>query len=277
MTRYLPLLLLPLTLFAQGKEDPRFPAYRIIGNIYYVGESDITSYLITTPKGNILINPGFARTVPIIRQGIAKLGFRFEDIKIVLNGQAHEDHVGGAAEIKEATGAQIVVSEGDTAVMEGGGKGDFHFEGRMSWKPVKVDRQVKEGDTVELGGVTLVAHITPGHTKGCTTWTMIVADGGRKYNVVFVGGTSINPGVILTNEPKYPAIAADYAKTWKILHALPCDVFLGAHGVYYGMIAKYERLKNGDKPNPFIDPAGYKRFVAESEKEYLDQLAAERK
>jgi metallo-beta-lactamase class B len=261
--------------FGQKKDNEPFPPYRIAGNIYYVGANDITSYLITTPAGHILVNEGYENTPPLIKASVEKLGFKMTDIKYLLNGQAHADHIAGQALLKEWTGAQVVASEADAVVIEGGGKGDFRWEGISSYPPVKVSRRVKDGDQLTLGGTTLVAHLTPGHTKGCTTWTLQTTDNGTKYDVVIVGGTTINPGVTLVNNPKYPNIAEDYARTWRVMRALKCDIFLGAHGNYYGMIEKYAHLKRGG-PNPFIDPAGYSAFIDRSEKVYLAQLARER-
>jgi metallo-beta-lactamase class B len=268
------LMLLPLS--AQKKDNEPFPAYKIIGNVYYVGANDITSYLITTPQGHFLVNEGYENTPPLIKASVEKLGFKMTDIKYLLNGQAHSDHIAGQALLKEWTGAQVISSEADAVVVEGGGKGDFRFEGISSYPPVKVSRRIKDGDTVTLGSTTLVAHLTPGHTKGCTTWTVQTTEGGKKYDVVIVGGTTINPGVVLVNNPKYPQIAEDYARTWRVMRALKCDVFLGAHGGYYGMTEKYERMVKGERPNPFIDPEGYAAFINRSEKAYLDQLNRER-
>lgn len=265
--------------FAWAADQPGnkpFPPYKIIGNIYYVGADDITSYLITTPEGHILINEGYEETVPIIRDGIEKLGFKVKDVKWLLNGQAHSDHIAGQKALKELTGAKVAAMEQDVPVIEGGGKGDFRWEGISSYPPVTVDRKLHDGDTLNIG-VTLVAHWTPGHTKGCTTYTMEVEDGGKKYNVVVVGGTTINPGVYLVKNPKYPEIATDYARTFRVMRSLKCDVFLGAHGGYYGMLEKYERMKAGAKPNPFIDPEGYQRHIDKAEKAYRDQLTREQK
>ncbi len=255
-----------------GADAQPFPAYKIIGNIYYVGASDIASFLIATPAGHILLNNGYEASVPLIQASVESLGFKMRDIRIMLNGQAHFDHVAGHAALQQLTGAKIYASEADAVVIEGGGKGDPRWEGQFSYPPVKVDRRLRDGDTVELGGTTLVAHLTPGHSIGCTTWTMRV----NNYDVVFVGGATINPGVKLLNNPKYPKWAADYAKTFLTLRALKCDVFLGPHGSQYDMRAKYERLKKGENPNPFIDPQGYARFVDESERVYKEQLARER-
>jgi metallo-beta-lactamase class B len=253
-----------------------FPPYRVIGNIYYVGADDITSYLITTPQGHIIINSGYEDTPALIQASVLKLGFRMRDIKLLLNGQAHYDHVAGQAALQKMTGAKVIASERDGRVIETGGKADPRWGKQTTYPPVHVDRVVHDGDQVTLGGVTLVAHLTPGHSIGCTTWTMIVKDGGRQYSVVFVGGTSINPGVRFVGHPTYPGIAGDFAKTFRVLRSLPCDVFLGAHGGYYGMIDKYKLLMSGARPNPFIDPSGYRVFVDASEKTFLSQLALEK-
>ncbi len=259
------------------REDNKpFPPYKIVGNVYYVGTNDITSYLITTPAGHIIVNSGYEETVPIIRDSVTKLGFKITDVRFLLNGQAHLDHVAGQAALKELTGAQVVAMEEDAGVIETGGKGDFRWEGIYSYPPVHVSRRIHDGDEVRLGGVTLVAHLTPGHTRGCTTWTLQTQEAGKRYDVVIVGGTSINPGVRLLHNPKYSQIADDYARTWRVLRALKCDVFLGAHGNYYGMIEKYKRMKAGAKENPFIDPAGYQDHINRMEKIYLDQLQRER-
>lgn len=256
-------------------DNQPFPPYKVVGNVYYVGTNGISSYLITTPAGHILINSGYEETPPLIRASVEKLGFHMHDIKILLNGQAHFDHIAGQAELRRMTGAKVFAMERDAPVIEGGGKGDFRFESEYRYPKCPVDRRLKDGDEVKLGGTTLVAHLTPGHTRGCTTYTFDVEDGARKYAVVVVGGTSINPGVILVNNPKYPEIAADYARTFRVLRALKCDVFLGAHGSYYGMEEKYQRMKAGAKANPFIDPQGYLGFVDRSEAAYRKQLAEE--
>lgn len=253
-----------------------FPAYRVIGDIYYVGAEDIASYLIATPEGHIVINSGYDDTAPLIAASVKKLGFRVEDIKFLLNGQAHYDHVAGQAALQKLTGAKVVASERDARVIESGGKNDPRWGREVTYPPVHVDRIVRDGDEIKLGGVTLAAHLTPGHSVGCTTWTMAAEDRGKRYNVVFVGGTSVNPGVRFVDRPTYPGIAADYEKTFRILRGLPCDVFLGAHGGYYGMIAKYERLQKGAEPNPFVDPQGYRAFLDRSERDYRAAVARER-
>lgn len=272
--------LLPLAARAQSTETFRswnipVKPYRVMGNIYYVGTNEITSFLITTPQGHILIDSGFQETVPIIRDGVRKLGFRFEEIKTLLNTQAHIDHAGGLALMKQLTGARLVASEADAALIAQGGKGDFRFGDTLSYQPATAERIIRDQDRVTLGGVTLTAHLTPGHTKGCTTWTMTVREGKRKLNVVFVGSTTINEGVRLLNNPAYPNIASDYARTFRVLKALSCDIFLASHASFYAMGEKMRRLERGEKTNPFIDPQGYRAFVAETEAAYLKQLREE--
>jgi metallo-beta-lactamase class B len=252
-----------------------FPPYKVIGNVYYVGTNDTTSYLITTPAGHILVNSGYEETVPIIRNSVHKLGFKLTDIKLLLNSDAHIDHVAGQAALQKLTGAKVAAMEEDVPVIEGGGKGDFRWDGIYGYPPSLVDHKLSDNEEIHLGGTTLVAHLTAGHSRGCTTWTLDVEDGGKTYSVVIVGGTSLNPGVKLLNNPKYPTVAADYERTFRVLRALRCDVFLGAHAGYYGMQDKYERMKAGSAMNPFIDPAGYTRYINVSEKGFREQLAHE--
>ena len=256
-----------------------FEPFRIIGNIHYVGASDASSFLITTPDGHILIDTGFEATVATIRDGVRKLGYRFEDIKILLNSHAHLDHAGGHALVKRLTHAQIVMSQADSALLARGGKGDFPpiSERIMAYEPARADRIIRDGDTVSLGGITLIAHLTPGHTKGCTTWTMVVKDGGQQYNVVFYGSTTILPGVHLVDNAGYPGIADDFAKTFRLLKSLPCDVFLAPHGSMFGLSQKARRQATGAKPNPFIDRHGYQSFVTRSEQNFQQQLEGEQK
>jgi len=251
-----------------------FPPYRIIGNIYYVGSQGLASYLITTPEGNILINSNLEKSVPMIKDSVEKLGFRFSDTKILLISHAHWDHCSGSAAIKELTGAKYMVMDADVPEIEAGGKGNFQYGDNPAsrYQPTKVDRVLHDGDEVRLGGTVLVAHLTPGHTKGTTTWTMKVADVGKTYNVVIIGSPNVNAGYKLVNNALYPQIASDYERMFQVLKSLPCDVFLGAHGDYYGMEAKYARMKPGE-PNPFIDPEGYKSYVAEREQAFRAELA----
>jgi metallo-beta-lactamase class B len=254
---------IPAQFNAKDWSEP-FPPHRMIGNIYYVGSRGLASYLITTPAGDILINSNLVSSPAMIRESIEKLGFRFRDIKILLISHAHFDHDGGGAEIKKLTGARYMVMAGDAEVVESGGKSDFQYgdSPALRYPPAKVDRVLHDGDEVKLGDTVLTAHLTAGHTKGCSTWTMKVREGDKSYDVVIVGSPNVNDGYKLVNNPRYPQIAADYAHGFEVLKSLPCGVFLGAHGSYFGMEAKYSRLNTGGA-NPYIDPEGYKAYVAE--------------
>lgn len=256
--------------FLPDMNQPAEPVH-IIGNIYYVGTNGVSSFLITTPEGHILLDSAFNQSVPMIRDSVARLGFRFEDIRILLSSHAHFDHVAGHALVQQQTGAQIVASRKDAEVIARGGEELWH-----GWQASRVDRIIADNDVVRLGDVELQAHLTPGHTEGCTTWTMETMDGGQPYRVVFVGGYSINPGVKLVGNADYPHIAADYAQTFGVLKRLEPDVFLAQHPDIFGLEEKRSRLRAGATPNPFIDPEGYRKAVQEGEAAYLDQLRRER-
>lgn len=266
----------PTRTFGQADEVSRswnqpVKPYRVIGNIYYVGASEVTAFLIVTPQGHILLDSGFFETVPQIKQNLMQLGFRLEDIKILINSHAHYDHAGGLALLKELTGARLMASQADAELLARGGKGDFHFGDRLSYPPVKADRILSDGDMVKLGGITMTAHLTPGHTKGCTTWAMKVKEGLHEYDVVFVGSTTV-PGYELVNNQQYSTIAADYELTFRVLKSLPCDVFLASHGSFYSMLEKRKVLSQGRKRNPFIDERGYRRFIAQTERAFREEL-----
>jgi metallo-beta-lactamase class B len=256
-----------------------FKPFRLIGNIHYVGASGISSFLITTPEGHILMDTGFETTVPRIRESVMKLGFRLADIKIILNSHAHLDHAGGHALMQELTGARILMSEADAALLASGGTNDFtpYSKEMIGYRPAKADRILRDGDKVTLGGVTLTCHLTPGHTKGCTTWTMDITEDGKVQHVVFFGSTSILPGVPLVNNAQYPGIADDLAASYRKLKSLPCDVFLAPHAGFFGLSEKAERLERGEKPNPFIDPKAFKNFIEQAEQNFLAQLEREQK
>ena len=262
--------------FAQANPDwtEPFPPFHIAGNLYYIGSKGLANYLVTTPQGNILINSDLEANVPIIQASIEKLGFKFNDTKILVISHAHWDHDAGSAKIKERTGASYMVMDADVPVVESGGKLDFQYGNNPDflYPPTKVDRVLHDGDEVRLGGAVLVAHLTPGHTKGCTTWTMKVTDGGKTYNVVIIGSPNVNPGYKLIHNNSYPQIAEDYVRMWTVLKSLPCDIFLGAHGSYFGLEEKYPRLKDGGA-NPFVDPGGYKKYIAEKEQDFNTELA----
>jgi metallo-beta-lactamase class B len=262
---------------AKSWSEP-FPAHHIAGNLYYVGTRGLASYLITTPQGHILINSSLEESVPMIEASIAKLGFKFSDVKILLVSHAHWDHVAGSALVKERTGAKYMVMEPDVAVTEDGGKSDFFYgtsPGSL-FRPAHVDRVLHDGDVVELGGTALTAHLTPGHTKGCTTWTMKVTEKGKTYDVVIVGSPNVNAGFKLVNNAAYPRIADDYVRTFRVLKSLHCDIFLGAHGDYYGLEAKFPRLKS-EGESVFVDPAGYAAYVAEREQAFLKEWDRQKK
>jgi metallo-beta-lactamase class B len=248
--------------------DEDFPPHRIADNLYYVGSRTLSTYLVTTRKGHILINSSFDRTVPVIRANVERLGFRFSDVKILLTSHAHDDHVAGHASIKQLTGASVQVMAGDDRVIAAGGAGQYLYSNR--WRACPVDRVLRDGDKVTLGETTLVARLTPGHTRGCTTWTLRVRDGGQSYDAVIVGSPNVNQGYRLVGNPDYPEIAEDFARTFKVLKSLPCDIFLGAHGKYYRMEDKIARLGKGT--NPFIDPQGYRAYIEEREKAFQTTL-----
>ena len=249
--------------------------FRIIGNIYYVGASEVSSFLITTPNGHILLDSGFAETVPLIADGIKQLGFKIEDVKVLINSHAHYDHAAGLAQLKRLTGAQLMLSEPDAATVANGGKGDFQWGDTLTYEPVRADRLLKDKDQVDLGGVTMVARITPGHTRGCTTWLMKVIEDAKTYDVVFIGSTTA-PGYTLVNNPKYPNIVSDYECTFRLLRSLHCDVFLGPHGSFFHLKEKAERLVRGEKPNPFIEGKSYQEFLDRTEKDFLDLLSKQK-
>jgi metallo-beta-lactamase class B len=248
--------------------------FRVIGNVYYVGSKDLASYLIVTSQGDILINSNLPSSVAQIRKNVEALGFHFKDIKILLISHGHSDHAAGSAEIKRLTGAKYMVMDADVPLVESGGKDDFQYgsDAGSHFSATKVERVLRDGDEVKLGGVVLVAHKTAGHTKGCTTWTMKVREDSKTYDVVIVGSPNVNPGYKLVGNVAYPTIAQDYKQTFQTLKSLPCDVFLGAHGSYFGMAAKFARMNPG-AANPFVDPEGYKSYVAEREQAFEKELA----
>jgi metallo-beta-lactamase class B len=258
-----------------------FPPYQVIDNVHYVGTSEIAQFLITTPEGHLLLDSGFEASVPRLRDDIGALGFRFQDIKLLLSSHAHIDHVQAHSLVRRLTGATVVCSQRDGLVLEGGGKGDPEYEGTYSWPPCPVDRVVSDGDEVALGGTTLTARLTPGHTMGAITWTMRLKPAptepgrARPLDLVFFPSANINPGVRLRGNARYPSIAADFERSFAIWKSLPCDVFLGAHGSFFGMREKRRRQRAGERPNPFIDPEGYRRFVANAEQRYREELASE--
>ena len=254
-----------------------FPAFRVAGNLYYVGSRGLASYLITTPDGHILINSDMEANVPLIRASVESLGFKFNDIKILLISHAHFDHCAGSAMIKRLTGAKYMVMDADVDVVESGGKSDFQYgnDATSLYPPVKVDRVLHDRDEVKLGDVVLTAHLTPGHTKGCTTWTMKVNDGAKVRDVVTVGSPNVNPGYKLVGNTAYHRMAEDFEQTFRVMKSLSCDYFLGAHGSYFDLEKKYAQWKAGTA-SALIDPAGYKDYVTEREQAFRRELSKQK-
>jgi metallo-beta-lactamase class B len=267
------------SLISQGNEDwtRSTPPVRIAGNVYYVGTYDLSSYLITTDEGHILINTGLASSAPQIRRNVEALGFRFADIRLLMATHAHWDHVAALAEIKKATGARMAMHEADAGVLESGGKTDFRWgsDPGSHFAPVTVDQRLKDGDVVRLGGTAITVHHHPGHTRGASSFALTVRDGGRDYRVVIANMGSINPGVRLTGTPSYPGIAEDYARTFRAQRAMPLDIFLASHASQFGLHRKHVPGAPHD-PARFMDVQGFREAVARLERVYLDQLEAER-
>jgi metallo-beta-lactamase class B len=272
-------LALTSAVFGQSDADwtRPFPPFRIIGNIYWVGSYDLSTYLITTPQGNILINTGVGDTAKQIKASVEQLGFKLADTKILTATHGHFDHVAGMAELKRMTGARLIVSEQDKELLESGGKADFRFGDTPGarFEPVKVDGTFKDSDTIALGGTVLTAHLHPGHTKGATSFTLNVPESGKTYRVVIANMGSINPGVTVSGMAKYPGITDDYARTFKAQKDMQIDVWLASHASQFKL---HEKYKPGDAFNPdrFVDPQGFSAAVEQLEKTYRDQLARER-
>lgn len=275
------LILAALCLPSVAQQNPEwrqpFPAFKMIGNVYWVGTYDLSTYLITTPQGHILLNTGFPETVPFIKEGVEKLGFKMSDVKILTATHSHGDHVAGMADLKKMTGAQLVMMEPDALLLEEGGKSDFRFGDGVKplFDPVKVDRRLKNGDKIELGGVVLTAHHHPGHTKGATSITFDVRENNKTYRVGIMNMPSINPGVKVSGMPKFPEITQAYARSFHDQKETKIDVWLASHAAQFEMHKKY---KPGDAYNAdrFVDPKGFLASVERLEKIYQDQLAKEK-
>jgi metallo-beta-lactamase class B len=282
------LVLLAPTLRAQENADWTTPIapFRVADNLYYVGGKDLASYLIVTPQGDILINSNLEGSVPLIRASVEQLGFNFKDIKVLLISHAHWDHDSGSAQIIQETGAKYMVMDGDVDVVESGGATDFAYGAEHRYTAAKVDRVLHDGDEVRLGGTVLTARKTAGHTRGCTTWTLRLMQAGRPLNAVIVGSWNVNPGFRLVDRAgqsaSYAGIAADYRRTFATLRGLKCDIFLGAHGAYFGMLEKVQRTRpgaaeKGAAENVWIDPPGYQAAVAEREQAFEQELKRQEK
>jgi metallo-beta-lactamase class B len=272
------LVLLPASI-ACAAENPDWTTpqepFRIADGLYYVGSKDLASYLVVTPQGDILINSSLESSPPLIKKSVEQLGFHFADIRILLISHAHADHDAGSAEVKRLTGAKYMVMDGDVGVVESGGTKDFAYP-NDHYPATKVDRVLHDGEQVQLGGVTLVAHKTPGHTRGNTTWTMRARVDGKLRDVVIVGSWFVNPGYRLVDKPgkpaSYPGIADDYKHSFVVWKSLPCDVFLGAHGGYFDMLEKFKRAKAGAGESVWIDPQGYQTQLAERQAAFAAEL-----
>jgi metallo-beta-lactamase class B len=270
-------LFLTLARKALKWDEPTEPS-KIVGPLHYVGTAGLSSYLFVTKEGHILFNTGTPDSGPLIVESIKKLGFDPKDIKILINGHGHMDHAGAFAFFKKLSGAQVAIMEADVAMIEDGGKSDFHY-GRdwqiMGQPPVKVDRVLRDGDTVRLGEVLLVAHHTPGHTRGATTWETTLVDGGRAYDVVWPDGGGFNPGYRIGKEPtSYPGINADYRRTHHFLEMMKPDIFLGAHAEWFGYAAKRDRAKTAGV-QAWVNPEEYRQFIAKQKREFEDQVDLE--
>jgi metallo-beta-lactamase class B len=270
-------LFLTLARTALKWDEPTEPS-KIVGPLHYVGTAGLSSYLFVTKEGHILFNTGTPDSGPMIVESIKKLGFDPKEIKILINGHAHMDHAGAFAFFKKLTNAQVAIMEPDVAMVEDGGKSDFHYghDWRiMGQPPVKVDRVLRDGDTVRLGDVLLVAHHTPGHTRGATTWETTLVDGGHAYHVVWPDGGGFNPGYRLGKEPtSYSGINADYRRTHHFLEILKPDIFLGAHAEWFGYAAKRDRAKTMGV-QAWVNPEEYRQFVAKQKREFEDQVDLE--
>ena len=258
-----------------------FPAFKIIGNLYYVGTDDLASYLIVTPKGNILINSNLAPDVPLIKASVEMLGFKWSATKILLISHAHLDHAAGSKLIKQQTNASYRVMAADVPLVTSGGRADFYYgnDKSMYFPATGVDKVLHDGEQVKLGDTVLTAHLTPGHTKGCTTWTLNVHENHKTYKVVILGSVNVNPGYNLIHDTQYPTMAKDFKQSFKTLKSLPCDVFLGAHAQYFNLQQKYALL-NQSGVNPFIDALGFKQHIQQKQQEFyakLKQQSADKK
>ncbi|MFM1896375.1 MAG: hypothetical protein RLZZ385_1449 [Pseudomonadota bacterium] len=266
-----------LPLWAQNEAWTRpFPAFRVIGNLYGVGTYDLAVWLITTDDGHFLINTGLEDSTAQIRANIESLGFRLEDVKVLLTMQAHWDHTAAMAEIKAVTGAEVWATADDARVLADGGFSDAHFGGRETFKPVSVERIIRDGEVLSLGDVRLTVHEHPGHTEGSSSYSMVVNENGRDYDVVIANMGTINPGKVLTGEPTYPGVAEDFASTYRRQKAMAVDVWVAAHGSQYGLHDKWQPGQAYD-PDTFVDPEGFLAAVERLEALYLEQLAAERR
>jgi metallo-beta-lactamase class B len=270
----LALLFLFATAAPRGWAEAREP-FHVVGNVYSVGSAEVTSFLIATPKGHVIIDGGFRESAPQIVRNIETLGFKLEDVKVLVVSHAHFDHAGGLAELKRRTGAQVVASRADAEAMARGGKGDPQFGDSIPFAPVYADRIVQDGGVVRVGPTELVAHVTPGHTQGCTTWTTVQREQEQALHVVFNCSMSVPDEYRLLGNPRYPRAVDDYERSFRILRALPCDVLLAPHASFFQQDQRRARMADG-APNPFIEPAACGAYLDRSEQAFRAHLERER-
>lgn len=284
LARFTPVAFALSVAFAQALAadmPPQFAAmdrpvapFRISDDIYYVGASDVTSFLIVTDAGLILTDGGFPDTAAQIKANIKTLGFDIRNVKLLMNSHAHFDHAGGLAELKRESGATMVASTLDAPVLESGGTKDFADLGPIArFPPVKVDRLLSDREKLTLGHTSLVIHLTPGHTRGCTSWSMTTHIAGKPERVLFICSLTVLPNYSLVKAPSYPGIADDFAHSIATLRALPCDIMLASHGSFFGLVQK--RDKAGDK-TAFVDPQSCKSYIDTAEQRYNAEIAKEK-
>lgn len=258
----------PVHAWSQNGWDDPFPAHRVMDNLYFVGTGGLGTFLITTPEGHILINTDFERTIPLIEESVEAMGFDLDDVRIILGSHAHGDHQAADVFLRDRLGAQLMIMEEDVAGWQRMNRGEGD---------ITIDRILHDGEEVTLGGTTLVAHLTPGHTRGCTSWGMELEEDGETYDALIVCSFGVNPNYILVDNPNYPDIADDYRMTFAKARAMPVDVFVASHGSFYGLRGKHEELLNRMKgdPNPFIDHAGFLEYIDEKEQAFETMLQAQ--
>ncbi len=261
--------------------------FRIAGNLYYVGATGVTAFLLTGPEGHVLIDGGYPETAPLIMASIAKLGFDITDVRVLLNSHAHSDHAGGLRALQEVSGAELWISEGDADVIAAGGAGDrtlgpFRFLGFLGlgrFPAPRVDHRFKDGATIRLGPLTLTAHVTAGHTPGCTSWSFPVHDGDRELLAVDICSLTLFPYVTRLVEPEtYPGIRSDFERSFSVLRSLPADIFLASHANWFSMERKLRDRSDAENPvEPFIDRAGYLSFIERAEATFREVLAKQQR
>ena len=283
------LILFPLWRSAidRSRNEQTAEPFRIAGNLYYVGGSDVTSFLLTGPDGHVLIDGGHAETAPMIIASIAQLGFDIRDVKVLLNSAPHEEHAAGLAELQKASGAELWASEASADALASGGADDggtavplkvFAWAGVFRYPAARVDHRFTDGATIRLGPIALTAHITGGHASGCTTWSFPVRDGNRDLRVVSVCGPTLPPGISLVDPERSPEILADFERSFRVLRSLPADIWVTSHARAFGRYRKFLQRANAKNPvEPFIDRDGYLRYIDSGEAAFRERLAEQQR